>query len=130
MNNADWWANKLAQTQPQAPVGRSADLPSMPPSQQPMQVMPTFQPQQAVSKAQSLNQTSSCPECGSGNYMAPTPQIALRCYDCGYPVAQSGSRYGALTGAKVDGPAKSAVGNNPANNWNPITSANQAIGRL
>jgi hypothetical protein len=44
---------------------------------------------------------------------------APRCYDCGYPINQSGSRYGALTGAKVEGNVKAATGNDSASNWNP-----------
>jgi ribosomal protein S27AE len=113
MNNASWWAAKLnPQTSPQMP-------PLIPPSQQPMAAMPTFQPQPPQSKAQSAKQVATCPECGSGNYMAPSPQIAPRCYDCGYPVQQSGSHYGSLTGAVVEGSAKAAHGNDTQSNWNP-----------
>jgi ribosomal protein L37E len=119
MNNADWWASRLANTQPQVPQGRPADLPPMPPSQQPMQAMPTFQPQsQSSERAQSAKQTATCPECGSNNYMS-VQNAAPRCYDCGYPISQSGSRYGTLTGAHVEGAATGARGNNPTNNWNP-----------
>jgi ribosomal protein S27E len=118
MNNADWWANKLAGNAPQAPVGRPDNMPPMPPSQQPMAQMPSFQPQTA-SKAASASQTATCPDCGSGNYMSPSSQIALRCYDCGYPISQSGGRFGALTGARVEGAAKAANGNDTTNNWNP-----------
>jgi len=46
--------------------------------------------------------------------------IAPRCIDCGYPVQQSGSRYGALTGAKIEGNAKGAIGNSPTSGWNPM----------
>lgn len=118
MSNADWWARKLAETQPQAPVGRPMDLPPMPPSQQPLAAMPTFQQTQTSERAQSAKQTASCPECNSGNYMAVS-NAAPRCYDCGYPISQSGSRYGSLTGAHVEGAAKAATGNNPVSNWNP-----------
>jgi len=116
VNNADWWAKKL--NTPQVPQGRPEIAPPMPPSQQPMQPMPAFQAPQAT-KAQSANQNSNCPDCGSGNYMAPSPQIALRCYDCGYPISQSGSRFGGLAGAHVEGAAKQAAGNDTSNNWNP-----------
>jgi len=119
MSNADWWAARLAGTpaQQQAPVGRPMDMPPMPPSQQPMQPMPSFQAPQAE-RAQSAKQTATCPECGSVNYMA-IQNAAPRCYDCGYPISQSGSRYGNLTGAHVEGSAKAAAGNNPTSNWNP-----------
>jgi ribosomal protein S27AE len=132
VSNADWWANKLAQTQAQAPVGRPTGLPPMPPSQQPMQAMPSFQPISSQAPqapaAQSAQQTSRCPECGSGNYMA-VANAAPRCYDCGYPISQSGSRYGSLTGAHVEGATKSATGNDVSNNWSPVPPGYSADGR-
>jgi ribosomal protein S27AE len=122
MSNADWWASKLAQQAPQQPPaqqGRPINMPPMPPSQQPMAPMPSFQPQSNPSeRAQSAKQTAACPECGSGNYMA-VANAAPRCYDCGYPISQSGSRFGNLTGAHVEGAAKSARGNDTQSNWNP-----------
>lgn len=120
MNNADWWANKLAQSQPQVPQGRPANLPPMPPSQQPMAAMPQFQAAQTPSseRAQSASQTATCPDCGSGNYFS-VQNAAPRCYDCGYPIQQSGSRYGSLTGAHIEGSAKQATGNDATSNWNP-----------
>ena len=118
MNSADWWAKKLGQ-QPQAPQGRPDPTPRMPPSQQAMPVMPSFQQSPNPSeKAQSAKQTATCPDCGSVNYMA-IQNAAPRCYDCGYPIQQSGSRFGNLTGAHVEGAAKQATGNDTSNNWNP-----------
>lgn len=122
MSNADWWAKQLG-AQPQAPqqvpvtAPRPANNP-MPPSQQPMTQFQPVQPQQPASRAQSALQTASCPECGGTNYMS-VQKAAPRCYDCGYPISQSGSRYGSLTGAKVEGSAKSAIGNDVQSNWNP-----------
>ena len=118
MNSADWWAKRLGN--PQTQVGRPDPTPPMPASQQPLQAMPQFQVNQPpVAQAPSSAQNNKCPECGSSNYMSPSPQIAFRCYDCGYPVSQSGSRYGALTGAHVEGAARQATGNDSTNNWNP-----------
>ena len=118
MSNADWWAKQLG-TQTPVAQPRPANNP-MPPSQQPMTQYSAPQPQQPnVSKAQSVSQTQSCPECGGNNYMSPSQTIALRCYDCGYPVGQSGSRYGALTGAKVEGSARAAIGNTTGG-FNPM----------
>jgi hypothetical protein len=117
MSNADWWSKKLGNSQP-VQQGRPDPTPAMPPSQQPMTPMPAFQ-QPQVSKAPSAAQTATCPDCGSRNYMAPSPQIAPRCYDCGYPIQQSGSRFGGLAGAHVEGAAKQATGNDSTNNWNP-----------
>jgi hypothetical protein len=82
-----------------------------------MAPMPTFQQPQAT-RAQSATSTATCPDCGSGNYFA-IQNAAPRCYDCGYPIQQSGSRYGNLAGAHVEGAAKQATGNDATNNWNP-----------
>lgn len=114
MTNADWWAKKL---QNNAPQPRRDVSPPMPPSQQPMTRYTPPQPQ-PTTKAQSANQTQSCPECYGNNYMA-VQNAAPRCYDCGYPLSQSGSRYGSLAGAQVEGSAKSSLGNNTQSNWNP-----------
>lgn len=113
MTNTDWWAKQLNLKPAQQP----ADIP-MPPSQQPMTRMPVQQPQIPVTKAQSANQVQTCPDCGSSNYMS-VANAAPRCYDCGYPLQQSGSKYGSLTGAHVEGPTKSAQGNDIQSNWNP-----------
>lgn len=132
MNNADWWANKLAQTNGQPQVGRPDNTIPMPPSQQPLAPMPQFPAAQPTTRpVPSASQNYSCPDCGSGNYLSPNPQtIAFRCYDCGYPISQSGSRFGGLAGAHVEGAARQALGNDSTNNWNPITSADQAVGRI
>ena len=123
MTNADWWAKKL---QNNAPQPRRDVSPPMPPSQQPMTRYVPPQPQQPpVSKAQSSGQTQSCPECGSNNYMT-IQNAAPRCYDCGDPISQSGSKYGSLTGAKVEGAVKSSIGNDTQSNWNP----QNIIGRI
>lgn len=118
MNNADWWAKKMQQ-QPNVPQRRPDPSPQMPQTQQPMQAMPSFQtPPNPSERAQSAKQTNTCPECGSVNYMA-VANAAPRCYDCGYPISQSGSRYGSLTGAHVEGSAKQSMGNDGTSNWNP-----------
>jgi hypothetical protein len=121
MNNADWWANKLAQQNGQPQVGRPVNNVPMPPSQQPLPVMPQFQPNtQTTRQLPSASQNTACPDCGSNNYLSPNPQtIAFRCYDCGYPISQSGSRFGGLSGAHVEGAAKQATGNDATSNWNP-----------
>jgi ribosomal protein L37E len=123
MNNADWWAKKLGTPQAQ-PVGRPDPTPPMPMSQQPMTPMPSFQPQ-GSERAQSAKQTATCPDCGSSNYFS-IQNAAARCYDCGYPLQQSGSRYGSLTGAHVEGATKQATGNDSTNNWNPT----EIIGKI
>lgn len=118
MSNADWWARKMAeQGTPSAPQSRQDPTPQMPMSQQPMAQMPQLQ-RPTSERAQSASQTASCPDCGSANYMS-VANTAPRCFDCGYPLEQSGSRYGSLAGAHVEGSAKSSMGNDTKSNWNP-----------
>jgi len=117
MSSADWWAKQLGGQPQQAPQATRPINNPVPPSQQPMTPY-SPPPPPPVSKAQSANQTASCPECGGTNYMS-VQNAAPRCYDCGYPISQSGSRYGSLTGAKVEGPVKSSRGNDGQSNWNP-----------
>ncbi len=114
---SDWWSKKLGT--PQVPQPRPVNNP-MPPSQQPMTPYTPPQPIQETPKAQSANQQALCPNCGSTNFMSVS-SAAPRCFDCGYPQEQSGSKYGQLQGAKVEGSAKPAFGssNNPTSNWNP-----------
>ena len=116
MSNADWWARKLAETTPQTQP-RSTGMPPAPMSQQPLAPLPPLQPPTST-RAQSANQTASCPDCGSGNYLS-VANTAPRCFDCGYPLEQSGSRYGSLAGAPVQGATKASLGNDPTSNWNP-----------
>lgn len=127
MNNADWWASKLNNTTPAPQQGRPLNIPTSP-SQVPMQQMPSFQ-QAPPTKAQSANQVATCPDCGSNNYMSPSPQIAPRCTDCGYPVQQSGSRYGSLAGSHVDGTIKQAVGNSSTSGFSMIPEGYNANGQ-
>ena len=117
MNNADWWAKKLGQQAPPQ-QGRPDPTPPMPMSQQPMPQMPAFQQPQQGRVLPSSSQTATCPDCGSNNFMA-IQNAAPRCFDCGYPLEQSGSKFGNLAGAHVEGAAKAATGNDTSNNWNP-----------
>lgn len=124
MSNADWWAKKLGNP-PQQPQARPINMPT-PASQQPM--TPYRQPQQPTNPAiQSATQNESCPECGGNNYMSPQRNIAPRCIDCGYPISQSGSRYGSLAGARVEGSAREARGNSTGG-FNPMPAGYNADG--
>lgn len=120
MSSADWWAQKLAGNPNQGQQFRPDPTPPMPPSQIPMPAMPTLQQgTNSAGRAQSAQQTQTCPECGSNNFMSPDARTAPRCFECGYPVNQSGSRYGNLSTARVEGPAQAATGNDATSNWNP-----------
>lgn len=127
MSNSDWWAKQLGAQPTSAPQQRQEI--SMPQSQQPMARYAPTPMQPDVSKAQSAKQNIPCPECGGGNYMSPQQNIALRCYDCGYPVMQSGSRYGALTGAKVEGAVKTATGNSGTSGFNMMPDGYNSQGQ-
>lgn len=116
-SNADWFAKKLQQNQPPAPPARTQSVP-LAPSQVPMTPMPTPQATNPAAKAQSASKTETCPDCGSANYFGFNGSKP-RCYECGYPMEQSGSKYGSLTGARVVGDTKGARGNDATNNYNP-----------
>lgn len=123
MSSADWWARQMGAQ----PAQREPNL-TIPPSQIPMTRAPQQQQQgqpTAVRQAPSSMQTATCPECMSGNYWSSNNNPA-HCFDCGYPMSQAGSRFGALTGAHVEGNAKSALGNPVDNNYHPT----QIIGRV
>lgn len=94
--SSDWWAKKLG-----GQASRPSTPPTAPPSQVPVRVslqqahgIPVnYDPEQdtLVTKAQSARQTDHCPECMSENYMSAPGSQYRRCYDCGYPIVQSGS---------------------------------------
>lgn len=115
MSTNNWWATKLGTGMPPTPPRQEVP---MPPTQQPMARFTPMQPPTPTSKAQSAQQVETCPDCGSNNYMS-VQNTAKRCYNCGYPLQQSGSKYGSLTGAKVEGTAKQSLGNDSTSNWNP-----------
>lgn len=88
-NNADWWAKKLGNPPAPAPV-----MPQVPMAQ-PMPATYQQPPQpQYPPTVQVTPQAERCPGCGSGNYGGATPEARKRCYDCGYPLVQSGSGMG------------------------------------
>ena len=105
----NWWANKLGQQ------SRPANLPPLPPSQQPM--TPYIPPSNGNPRMpQSATATSQCPGCYGNNYLKIGEQVTMngavptyRCYDCGYPLIQAGSGMGGATSAPKSGgvtPAK------------------------
>lgn len=68
-----------------------------------------------------------CPGCGSGNYGGADPNSRKRCYDCGYPITQSGSGMGKgiTSGPQASGPVQPSKQVQPGG-FNPQT----IIGRL
>jgi hypothetical protein len=92
--SSDWYSRRLnnnpqPQPSPLPPTAPSAPIPYNP--------NPNPQiPQEAFRAPESAVSASRCPGCGSGNYgkSAMAPEAKARCYDCGYPVVQSGSGVG------------------------------------
>lgn len=123
MSSSNWWANKMGGTP--TPNNYPTQSPPYNPIPQP-QVPAPQQPQQPYLPP-SATTSSRCPGCGSGNYGGATPEAKARCYDCGYPVVQSGSGMGKGVSQQGSGaPATPARQINTANNFNP----NVIIGKL
>jgi len=97
---SNWWANKVNQ---QAPVAPQQHQPNPKPNvyQQP------HQPQNYPPVQQQVPMGDRCPGCGSGNYGGATAESRKRCYDCGYPIQQSGTGVGkgVVGGQASGGPA-------------------------
>lgn len=90
----DWWSRALSGNAPQRPPMPRSMLPPMQPPPVVVDAPPTYQPQHQpeyrTDKAASQRQSSTCPECASGNYMQQSGGRP-RCFDCGYPIVQSTS---------------------------------------
>lgn len=104
--SSNWWSTKLtgAPAQPQTPQAPTPQYAAPQPAQYAQPQQPQYPPQQQMTP-----QAARCPGCGSGNYGGATPESRLRCYDCGYPLQQSGSGVGkGIVGGQSGGPAQPA----------------------
>lgn len=105
----NWWANKLGA--PQQPAQPQQPMAPVPQNYTPQQ--PSYPPQPAPTQyyppSQNIATTPRCPGCGSGNY-AGGENSRARCYDCGYPIQQSGSGVGKgiVGGPQASGPPQAA----------------------
>jgi len=130
MASNDWWSKKLGSQTPNQtslppmapPPGNQVQVPQY---QQGQQVAYDPNRDQMVSKAQSSRMNDLCPGCMSGNYFAPTGTNMKRCYDCGYPIVQSGTGAG-MPGGSSGGPTIPAKQPTSGNNFNPST----IVGRI
>ena len=125
MSNNDWWSKRLGTNatprQAMPPTGPATPVPYVSPAQQP-NVKVGYDPDtdQLVTKAQSARRADTCPECGSGNYFAPQGTQRMRCYDCGYPIQQTGSGISG-TGGSSSGPTQKAIQRGQSGGFNPTT---------
>lgn len=119
--SSNWWAKKLGNPEPQPTATPRYVAPQPATYAQPTQ--PQYPPSQQVTP-----QASRCPGCGSANYGGATPESRARCYDCGYPIQQSGSGVGRgiiSQGGDSSGPATPAR-QVQTGGWNP----NIIIGKI
>lgn len=114
-----FWTDKLSgktpsNAQPLAAVQAWWTHESTPPQQEEEAVVPepARQTRHDVRIAGSPRGTSegSCPECDSGNYMAASPMVAARCFDCGYPLMQSTSGMAVSKNTPHGGPVRQVLG--------------------
>lgn len=120
MSSQNWWAQKLG-GQPSAPV---VTQPVTTANTQRPNLIPNGQNNTPPIVAAP---TERCPGCGSNNYGGATPESRKRCYDCGYPIVQSGSGMGRgiVSGQQTAGAPQPAKQVQPGG-WNPTT----IIGKL
>jgi len=107
----DWWSRKMGSPAPRQtlPPTQQQQQPVQPPNPGYVAVNPTVSIEPQVLPPSALN-PQRCPGCGSGNYVKPSPELKARCYDCGYPIQQSGSGLGKgiTSGPQASGPAQPA----------------------
>lgn len=106
---SNFWANKTSN--PGAPRVSSPPSYSQQQSTPPTQPQPTYFPPEVASHQLPASATSQsrCPGCGSGNYGSADPSARARCYDCGYPIQQSGSGVGkGIAGPQPKGPTQAS----------------------
>lgn len=134
--SSSWWADKLGAPKtnqtPEVPLvqqtpvvqpGVTPQYPVYTPNQTypPVNQPPTYNPE-LVGRTlpASAMAPSKCPNCSSGNYGKMTPETAPRCYDCGYPIQQSGS---GMPGVRVpsNGSTQATKQVSTSNNFNPNT---------
>jgi len=134
---SNWWADKLGTPrQPQQPrlpeqqvpvvnPGITPQYPGYTPNQNypPITQQPTYNPELAGHRLPaSATSPDRCPNCSSSNYgkMIGQPEAKPRCYDCGYPLQQSGS---GTPGVRIptSGTVEATKQVSTANNFNPGT---------
>lgn len=138
----DFWSKVLGNPQPETPQPQTpaSDQPwwqrtvMQPPAQQPTPVAPVQPPdpgqpqpftddsEASLARTQwSRDPTGNCQGCGSSNYFQPAEnqKARPRCFDCGYPLMQSGT--GAAVQGKQAGPVQASrqTDASKTNSYNP-----------
>lgn len=133
MNSSSWWDKKLGNPAPRVapqpnyqPPVQPANYPMQPQYQAPYTAQTPENGQGGYRMPASATSTSRCPNCGSGNYGGATPEARPRCYDCGYPITQSGSGIPGIGGAPAAGGPVQAAKQVSTGGWNPST----IVGRI
>ena len=108
MSNADWFAKKLGVQPPLQQQPQAGPQPTYVPRAQ--ESTPDVGQSSYPSPTPAVPRGDRCPGCGSGNYGGATPEARKRCYDCGYPIQQSGSGMGkGITGGpQASGPTQAS----------------------
>jgi hypothetical protein len=105
--SSSWWDKKLGT--PQTPARPQVQQPAQPTYYPPAGDAPRAMPAELEGHRLPASAASAdrCPNCASGNYGRTTPESRARCYDCGYPIQQSGS---GVPGVRVptEGPVQAA----------------------
>ena len=115
--SSSWWDRKLNQNPAPQPARPAQPMAAPQPATYAAPSQPQYPPTQQMTP-----QAPRCPGCGSGNYGGDTPESRPRCYDCGYPIQQSGSGMGRgiVSGGQSSGPVQPAK-QVQTGGWNPTT---------
>lgn len=109
--SSNWWASKITGNQTAKPLTVSSVPPTTP---QPVYLPPEVRDHKLP---QSATTVSHCPGCNSQNYSG-AENSRPRCYDCGYPLQQTGSGMKGMS-VPMEGPTKAAKQVSTENNFNP-----------
>lgn len=102
----NWWQQRLTK-----PITRTTPpVPPDPALRPPNYVKPPEVPipKPAPTQRRAERELSYCPDCSGTNYMAAPGSTYMRCYDCGFPISQTGSGIFSM-GGQTDGTTKKAT---------------------
>jgi ribosomal protein L37E len=104
-----WWADKLNGRAPSHTVAPAptpqGGTPQYPDQRLTPQGAVYGHLEASVQRQSQVPEAPRCPECGSGDYHA-SGQAKPRCFDCGYPLTQSGTGMGGKGSVRGSSPAR------------------------